>query len=141
MGWSALALGALCLVGAWVLVGWAPPPRSHAQAVMRVLQHHHVAAAQVDIEQLWPSALPFYAYGAQAMPYQARIAVTLVSGRTESGVLTCLHAPHDCMMTIPGLALFGQRIPDVQPGTEWYTMLVEWLQQRLSLPLVSLYYL
>lgn len=94
-----------------------------------VLDEHQVAVAQVTIEQIWPSALPFYAYGSQAMPYQARVTVVLVSGRREAGVLTCLDAPHDCTMTIPGLALFGHPIPDVVPATKWYTTLVHWLKQ------------
>jgi len=121
-----------------VLVAWPSPPRSHEQAVMSVLQHHRVAVAQVTIEQLWPSALPFYAYGSQAMPYQARVTVMLVSGRREAGVLTCLDAPHDCMMTIPGLALFGQAIPDVVLTAKWYTVLVDWLKQ-IMLIIVRLY--
>lgn len=103
---------------------------------MRVLQQQHIGAAQVTIEQLWPSALPFYAYGTQAMPYQARVTVVLVSGRREAGVLTCLDAPHDCTMTIPGLALFGQDIPDVVFTTPWYTALVNWLKQIILIRVV-----
>jgi hypothetical protein len=104
-------------------------PTTHQQAVAQVLAVQQVAVSRLEIVQIWPSALPFYAYGEQAMPYQARITVYLVSGRRESGVLTCLDAPHDCMMTIPGLDLFGQRIPDVVADVQWYTLVVHWLKQ------------
>jgi hypothetical protein len=33
------------------------------------------------------------------------------------------------MMTIPGLDLFGQRIPDVVADVQWYTLVVHWLKQ------------
>lgn len=133
MGWSALALATLCVVGGWLIASWSPPPRSHVQAVTSVLDRQQMAVAQVSIEQIWPSALPFYAYGTQAMPYQARVTVVLVSGRRESGVLTCLDAPHDCIMTIPGLALFGQSIPDVMPEVKWYTALALWVKQFIPI--------
>ena len=130
-----VAIGAAVLViVALAQVYRGLPPRTHAAAVTSVLvqQQSTLSIQSVQIEQLWPSALPFYAYGDDVMPYQARIRVEMLTGGYHAGVLTCRAAPHDCVMTIPGLAIFGVAIPDVQPAPKWYTEWRSWFDVVLS---------
>jgi hypothetical protein len=110
------------------------PPATHVAAVTQVLAQQDAIPPihSIEIQQLWPSALPFYAYGDDVMPYQARIRVQLLTGGYHAGVLTCRAAPHDCVMTIPGLAVFGVAIPDVQPVPKWYTGLRSWFDAVFS---------
>lgn len=108
------------------------PPTTHADAVAMTLAADSIAVQAVVIEQIWPSALPFYAYGDDVMPYQARIIVTTAAGARHAGVLTCLAAPHDCVMTIPSLAVLTRAVPDVESSARWYTTWWDWLTRHMT---------
>ena len=87
---SIIALGIALMLLGWRLTSVESVPRSHAEAIMMYLRERDVPVQEVHVTQQWPNALPFYAYGEQAMPYQASVSVRLLGGHTISGFIVCL---------------------------------------------------
>lgn len=125
---SVIALGiALVLLG-WWFVSIESAPRSHADAIMMQLRTRDIPVRHVTVTQPWPIALPFYAYGATVMPYQASVSIQLVSGLTVSGFMVCQSVPFDCRITVREYQVVSEKIPDIhQSSTTW-----EWIREQWS---------
>ncbi|MBM4413746.1 MAG: hypothetical protein FJ040_09945 [Chloroflexi bacterium] len=104
----------------WMVLGITPVPRSHADAITLVLHEHNVPVRSVTVTQLWPNALPFYAYGKEAMPYQAVVTVALVTEHQIKGFLVCADAPYACRMTFRDLKIISEPIPDISPSSSFF---------------------
>jgi len=124
---SIIALGIALMLLGWRLTSVESVPRSHAEAIMMYLRERDVPVQEVHVTQQWPNALPFYAYGEQAMPYQASVSVQLLGGHTISGFIVCLSVPFDCRITVRDFQVISELIPDIQTQpTGWEWVLIQW---------------
>jgi hypothetical protein len=125
---AAATLGVALILLGWWFVSITAAPQSHAEAIALHLQTYNVPARAVSVSQPWPNALPFYAYGATVMPYNASISVELVTGRSVSGFMVCHDVPYDCRITIRDYQLYSEPIPDIRRAVNGW----EWLMGQLT---------
>jgi hypothetical protein len=124
---SIIALGVALMLLGWRLTTVELVPRSHAESIMMYLRERDVPVQGVHVTQQWPNALPFYAYGEQAMPYQASVSVQLLGGHHISGFMVCQSVPYDCRITVRDFQVFSASIPDIQSSqTAWEWVLWQW---------------
>ncbi|MFZ9856900.1 MAG: hypothetical protein ACO3F2_01025 [Roseiflexaceae bacterium] len=125
---SIIALGITLVLLGWWLIAIESAPRSHADAIMMHLRMRNIPVRQVHVTQPWPIALPFYAYGATVMPYQASVSIQLVSGLTVSGFMVCQSVPFDCRITVKDYQVVSEQITDIrQSPSVW-----DWVREQWS---------
>lgn len=105
-----IAIGVIVI---FVLLQLQATPRTHVEAIGQALQAHKMTIRTIVVTQPWPNALPFYAYGAQVMPYSAMVSITLVSGVVVTGSMICHAAPHACTLTVPDFAVYSLPLADI----------------------------
>jgi len=123
-----VAFGIALIIIVWVLSTFEPVPRSHAEAIALHLRNRNISVQHVNVIQQWPNALPFYAYGTTAVPYQASVVVQLISGHTISGFMVCYAVPHNCFITIRDFLVFSEPVIDINMSVSG----IDWLRAQWS---------
>ena len=124
-----VALFAGIVVMLWMVLVTTPAPRTHADAITQLLHHYDVPVRSVTVTQSWPNALPFYAYGHEAMPYQAAVTIELITEHQMNGFLVCNNAPLSCQLTFRELMIISEPIADIAHSPSLFEQVYAWVMR------------
>lgn len=126
-----VAIGIAVII--WTLVVVTNSPRTHAQSIDLLLRQHNIEVSDITVTQQWPNALPFYAYGKDAMPYQATVAVLLPTQRTVKGFLVCQSAPYQCTVTIHDMQLISVPLVDIAESIDVWAIVNDYVRKLIKI--------
>jgi hypothetical protein len=92
---------------------------SHQETIGYVLEQHGVRYRSIALNQNWPEAVNYYAYGHQVYPFNVNVTVVLADGNEVPGRLECLDDRRRCTLYVPRLGIDKLRLPDVSARRAW----------------------